>query len=103
MKIRVLHTHPRPLIQGTLSNTPTVKTLATTDVETGPKFQEHRGGQPLGEDVDELRSHGDMEDTNIPDGNALMDKVKIDLNMLGVLVQNGIGGEVDGTDIVTVD
>jgi hypothetical protein len=44
-----------------------------------------------------------MKDTNIPDGNALMDKVKIDLNMLGALVQNRIGGEVDGADVVAVD
>jgi hypothetical protein len=33
---------------------PAVKTLATADVETKPKLQEHRGRVPLGEDVDEL-------------------------------------------------
>jgi hypothetical protein len=44
-----------------------------------------------------------MEDANVPDGNALADKVKINLNMLGALVLNGVGGEVDGTDIVAVD
>jgi hypothetical protein len=44
-----------------------------------------------------------VEDTNVPDGNALMDKVKINLNMLGALVLNGIGGEVDGADVVAVD
>jgi hypothetical protein len=44
-----------------------------------------------------------MYDTNIPDGNALTDKVKINLNMLDVLVLNGIGGEVDDPDVVVVD
>jgi hypothetical protein len=44
-----------------------------------------------------------VKDTNIPDGNALADKVKINLNMLGALVLNGVGGEVDGVDVVAVD
>jgi hypothetical protein len=44
-----------------------------------------------------------LEDTNIPDGNALANKVKINLNMLGVVVLNGVGGEVDGAGIVAVD
>jgi hypothetical protein len=44
-----------------------------------------------------------VEDTNVPDGNVLADKVKINLNMLGALVLNGVGGEVDGADVVTVD
>jgi hypothetical protein len=44
-----------------------------------------------------------VEDTNAPNGNALTDKVKINLNMLGALVLNGVGGEVDGTDIVAID
>jgi hypothetical protein len=35
-----------------------------------------------------------MEDTNVPDGNTLADKVKVNLNMLGALVLNGVGGEV---------
>jgi hypothetical protein len=36
-----------------------------------------------------------MEDTNVPDGNTLTDKVKVNLNMLGALVLNGVGGEVN--------
>jgi hypothetical protein len=95
----------KPLIQETLSDTPplAVETLATTDIETGLKLREHRRGQPLGEDVGELRSHQDVEDTNVPDGNMLADKVKINLNMLSALVLNGVGGEVDGADVVEVD
>jgi hypothetical protein len=64
---------------------------------------EHRGGQPLSEDVGELRSRRGVEDTNIPDGNTLVDKVKINLNMLGALVLNGVDREVDSADVVTVD
>jgi hypothetical protein len=44
-----------------------------------------------------------VEDTNVPDDNTLVDKVKINLNMLGALMLNGVGGEVDGTDVVAVD
>jgi hypothetical protein len=44
-----------------------------------------------------------VEDTNISDSNTLTDKVKINLNMLGALILNGVDGEVDGADVVTVD
>jgi hypothetical protein len=44
-----------------------------------------------------------VEDTNFLDGNSLADKVEIDLNMLGALVLNGVGGEVDGAGVVAVD
>jgi hypothetical protein len=40
---------------------------------------------------------------NVTDGNALADKVKINLNILSALVLNRVGGEVDDTDIVAVD
>jgi hypothetical protein len=70
---------------------------------TRPKLREHRGGEPLGENVGELRSHQDVEYMNIPNSNALVDKMKINLNMLGALVLNDVGGEVDGADVVAVD
>jgi hypothetical protein len=44
-----------------------------------------------------------MQDTDITDGNVFPDEVEVDLDMLNMLVLNEIGGEVDGTDIVTVD
>jgi hypothetical protein len=44
-----------------------------------------------------------VQDTNILDGNALTDKVKINLNMLGAQVLNRVGEEVDDTDVVTID
>jgi hypothetical protein len=44
-----------------------------------------------------------VEDTNVPDGNALTNKVEINLDMIGVLVLDGVDGEIDGADVVTVD
>jgi hypothetical protein len=40
---------------------------------------------------------------NVPDGNTLMAKVEINLNMLDALELDGVGGEVDCVDVVTVD
>jgi hypothetical protein len=44
-----------------------------------------------------------MEDTNVPDGNTLADKVEINLDMLGALMLDGVGGEVGGADVVAID
>jgi hypothetical protein len=44
-----------------------------------------------------------VQDMDITDGHAFPHKVEVDLNMLHALVLNGIGGEVDGTDVVAVD
>jgi hypothetical protein len=44
-----------------------------------------------------------MEDVDLTDDNLLSDKMKINLHMLGVLMLNGIGGEVHDAGIVTVD
>jgi hypothetical protein len=44
-----------------------------------------------------------MEDADLTDENLFSDKMKINLHMLGVLMLNGVGGEVHGADIVTVD
>jgi hypothetical protein len=44
-----------------------------------------------------------VEDTYISNGDTLMDEVDVDLNMLGALMLDGIGGEVDRANIVTVD
>jgi hypothetical protein len=44
-----------------------------------------------------------MKDINVPDGNTLADKLDINLNMLGALVLDRVGGKVDSTDVVAVD
>jgi hypothetical protein len=62
----------------------------------------HRG-EPLREDVDELRYRRDMEDTYLIDGNLISDKMKINLHMFKALMLNGVGEEVHDADVVTVD
>jgi hypothetical protein len=44
-----------------------------------------------------------MEDADLADGDLLSNKVEINLHMLGVLMLNGVGGEIDDVDVVTVD
>jgi hypothetical protein len=44
-----------------------------------------------------------VQDADITDGYAFPHKVEVDFNMLRMLVLNGVGGEVDGADVVTVD
>jgi hypothetical protein len=44
-----------------------------------------------------------MKYANISTGDPLADEVKIDLNMFHVLVLDGVGGEVDGADVVAED
>ena len=82
---------------------PAVETLASADVETRLKLCKHRGRKPFGEDVGELGGGRDVEDANISTGDPLVDKVKIDLDMLHALVLDGVGGEVDGADVVAED
>jgi hypothetical protein len=44
-----------------------------------------------------------VQDTDISDGHTFPHRVEVDLDMLRVPVLNGIGGEVDGVDVVAVD
>jgi hypothetical protein len=44
-----------------------------------------------------------VQDADITDGNAFSNEVEVDVGMLHTLVLNGVGGEVDGTDVVVVD
>jgi hypothetical protein len=44
-----------------------------------------------------------MQDVDITDSHAFPHKVEVDLKILHALMLNGIGGEVDDADVVTVD
>jgi hypothetical protein len=44
-----------------------------------------------------------VQDANITNGQAFPHKVEVDLDMLCALVLNGVGGEEDSNDIVTID
>jgi hypothetical protein len=82
---------------------PAVPTLATTDVETGPKVGEERGRQAFSENVSKLRCRRNMKNMDIPNGDLIAKKAKINLNILGTLALNRIRGHVDDTNIVTID
>ena len=44
-----------------------------------------------------------MKNMDCTHGNSFTDEVKVDFHVLGALMLNGVGGEVDGADIVAVD
>ena len=44
-----------------------------------------------------------MKHTDSPKCDPFPDEVKVDFHVLGTLVLNGVGGEVDGADVVVVD
>ena len=43
-----------------------------------------------------------MKNSKITNGNPLPNEVEINLNMLGSLMLNRVGGHVDDTDVVTI-
>jgi hypothetical protein len=45
----------------------------------------------------------DIENANISDGDMVADEVEINLNMLDVLMLDGVGGEVDRADVLILD
>ena len=44
-----------------------------------------------------------MQDADFTEGDSFSNEVQVDLNMLGSLMLNRVGGEVNGADIITVD
>jgi hypothetical protein len=44
-----------------------------------------------------------VQDANIIDGHVFPHKMEVDLDMLRALVLNGVGGEIDDADVVTLD
>jgi len=84
-------------------STPPQAQLATSDVEAGAKLRECRGGETLGEDVDELGDSRNMENPSISDSNLVTNKVQVDLHILHPLMLNRVCGEVHGADVVAVD
>ena len=43
-----------------------------------------------------------MHDTDITNSNTLPNEVEIDLDVLGALMLDGVGGHVDSVDIITI-
>jgi hypothetical protein len=52
--------------------------------------------------IDELGGGWDAEDVDIADSDTLADKVEVDLHVLHAIVLDGIDGEIDSADVVTV-
>jgi hypothetical protein len=73
------------------------------NIETRPKLQKQRSSQTLRKDVRELGYRQYVQDTDITNGSAFPHKVEVDIDMFRALVLNGVGEEVDDTDIITVD
>jgi hypothetical protein len=44
-----------------------------------------------------------VKNSNATEGNLLMNEVDVQLNVLGALMMNGVGGEVDGRHVVAED
>jgi hypothetical protein len=44
-----------------------------------------------------------MKNTDNPNRDPFPDEVKVDFHVLGALMLNGVGGEVDDANIITVD
>jgi hypothetical protein len=44
-----------------------------------------------------------VKNTNVIEGHTLANKVKINLDMFGALMLDGVGGHVDNADIVTIN
>ena len=44
-----------------------------------------------------------MEYPNIADGDSIAHEVEVDLHVLRPLMLDGVGGEIHGVDVVTVD
>ena len=64
---------------------------------------EHYGRKTLREDVSKLESGGDVQNMYITEGDALSDEVEINLDMLHTLMLNRVRGEINRTNIVTID
>jgi hypothetical protein len=56
------------------------------DAETRAKLREQWRRHAFSEDVSEPRSHRDVQNTNFPDGDLIMEQVEINFSMLHVLV-----------------
>jgi hypothetical protein len=44
-----------------------------------------------------------VQDADITNGNMFSNEMEVNLDMLRMLVLNGVGGEVDSANIVTLD
>ena len=73
-----------------------------TDVQTGSKVKEQCGRKSFGEDISILRRRRDTKNSNLTHSDFISHKVNIYLYMFCVLMLNRIGGQINGTDVITI-
>jgi hypothetical protein len=93
----------RPTWHVTFQHSPAVGTRSTANIKTGPKLREHGRQRTFGEDVGILQRSGNVQDADFTEDDSFSDEVQVDLNMLGSLMLDQVGGEINSTDIVTID
>jgi len=74
-----------------------------TNVQAGSKLLEDSGRKALGEDIDVLGCRRNMEYPNMTEGDPLTNKMEINLNMLCPLMLYGVAGEVNSTNVITIN
>jgi len=73
------------------------------DVQITAEIQEYCGRKTLRENISKLESGGNVQNTHITEGDALTDEVQINFNMFRTLMLNRVCGEINRTDIITID
>lgn len=73
------------------------------DVQITAEIQEYCGQKTLRENISKLESGGNVQNTHITEGDALTDEVQINFNMFRTLMLNRVCGEINRTDIITID
>jgi hypothetical protein len=73
------------------------------DAKAGSKFSKECYRKPFSHDVGELVRGGHMENPNLTKGHLFAEEVNVDLDVLRLLVVDGVGHHVDYTDVVAED
>ena len=71
--------------------------------QLGDEIMELVLGETLSKDISNICRRRNVMELNGLVCKRLTDEVKVDIDMLGAVVQNWIGGQCNGTDIVTVE
>jgi len=90
------------LAQSITLTPPADRSSATEHVQTGPELREHRRWKTLGEDVCKLRGGWYVQNLQITDGDPFTNEVKINLDVLGMLMLDWVGRHVESTNVVTI-
>ena len=99
----VTHTHVYMHYTYMFQQPPAVSTGRGTDVEAESEGLEHDCWQSFSEYVRILKCCWNMKNMDFSKSNTIMQKVQINVHVLGALMLDQIVGEVHNTDVVTVN